>query len=123
MAELGLPLVQCKQKFSTMDLDLRNQILPLFEEKADKYALDDITYGSYVASYGYRNKFCAADVVYACMAILEQHLESTGDSKEDESVARKKAANPEKSKVYKLAKLKYSSSRVGSGFMSHTKKC
>ena len=77
LAELGLPLVQCKQKFSTMDLELRSNIVSLFEEKVEKWGLDDITYGSYVANYGFRNKFCAADVAYACMAVMEQHLETS----------------------------------------------
>ena len=72
LAELGLPLVQCKQKFATMDLNLRTEVRSMFEEKADKYTLDDITYYSFVASFGFRHKFCAADVVYAVLALLEQ---------------------------------------------------
>ena len=54
-----------------MDLGLRNDVRAMFEEKAEKYALDDITYNSFTASFGYRNKFCAADVVYAIIALLE----------------------------------------------------
>lgn len=71
LAELGLPLVQCKQKFSTMDLGLRNDVRQIFEEKAEKYGLDDITYNSFTASFGFRHKFCAADVVFAVLALLE----------------------------------------------------
>jgi cell division control protein 45 len=72
LAELGLPLVQCKQKFSTMDLELRNNVRTMFEEKAEKYALDDITYNSFIASFGFRHKFCAADIVFAIISLLEQ---------------------------------------------------
>lgn len=72
LAELGLPLVQCKQKFSTMDLELRSDVRTMFEEKAEKYGLEDITYNSFTASFGFRHKFCAADVVYAVLALLEQ---------------------------------------------------
>jgi len=99
LAELGLPLVQCKQKFSTMDLDLRSQILQLFEEKADKYGLEDITYGSYVANYGYRNKFCAGDAVYASLATMEQHTESCPDvgGEGGGGAGKRGAASPEKS--------------------------
>ena len=79
LAELGLPLTQCKQKFSTMDLGLRNDVRAMFEEKAEKYALDDITYNSFTASFGYRNKFCAADVVYAIIALLEYQKVSLED--------------------------------------------
>ena len=71
LAELGLPIVQCKQKFATMDLELRNDVRSIFEEKAEKYGLDDITFNSFTSSFGFRHRFCAADVVYAIIAILE----------------------------------------------------
>ena len=71
LAELGLPLVQCKQKFSTMDLGLRNEVQSMFEEKVEKYGLEDITYNSFTAAFGFRHKFCAADIVYAIIALLE----------------------------------------------------
>lgn len=74
LAELGLPLAQCKQKFSTMDLGLRTEVRDLFGEKADKYGLEDITYGSFMASFGFRHRFCAADVVYASLATMEQKV-------------------------------------------------
>ena len=74
LAELGLPLVQCKQKFATMDLGLRSEVRSMFEEKAEKYGLEDITYHSFIASFGFRHKFCAADVVFAVLALLEQQL-------------------------------------------------
>ncbi len=73
LAELGLPLAQCRQTFSTMDLDLRNEVRSIFEEKAAKYELDDITYSSFTSAFGYRHKFCAADIVYSVLAILEQN--------------------------------------------------
>ena len=72
--------------------------MALFEEKSEKWGLEDITYGSYVANYGFRNKFCAADVAYASLAVMEQHLESAGDGDDDGGVrARRRLANPEKS--------------------------
>ena len=71
LAELGLPLNQAKQKFATMDLGLRNDVRAMFEEKADKYGLEDITYQSFTAAFGFRHKFCASDVVYAIIALLE----------------------------------------------------
>lgn len=58
-----------------MDLSLRSEVGALFEEKADKYGLEDITYGSFTANFGFRNKFCAADMVYTCMALMEQHID------------------------------------------------
>jgi len=76
LAELGLPLVQVKQKFATMDLGIRTEVRSMFEEKTEKYGLEDITYNSFVASFGFRHKFCAADIVFAVMALLEQLQES-----------------------------------------------
>ena len=76
LAELGLPLVQVKQKFATMDLGFRTEVRSMFEEKTEKYSLEDITYNSFVASFGFRHKFCAADVVFAVLALLEQLQES-----------------------------------------------
>ena len=61
-----------------MDLDLRNQILTLFEEKSEKYRLDDITYGSFNATFGFRHKFCAADIVYSTLALMEQNFVPKG---------------------------------------------
>ncbi|XP_067121068.1 cell division control protein 45 homolog [Centruroides vittatus] len=71
LAEMGLPLVECKQKFPAMDMQLRNNVITWFEELAEKYRLDDIVYGSFVGKHGFRNKFCAADVVYSTLSLLE----------------------------------------------------
>ena len=76
LAELGLPLVQVKQKFATMDLGIRTEVCSMFEEKREKYSIDEITYNSFVASFGFRHKFCAADVVFAVLALLEQLQEA-----------------------------------------------
>ena len=48
----------------------------MFEEKREKYSIDEITYNSFVASFGFRHKFCAADVVFAVLALLEQLQEA-----------------------------------------------
>ena len=71
LAELGLPLAQCKQEFSAMDLALRTDICPIFDSKAERYGLDLITRGCFSASFGYRSRYCAADVVLALRAVME----------------------------------------------------
>ena len=43
------------QKFTTMDLGLRNDVRSIFEEKAEKYGLDDITFNSFTSSFGFRH--------------------------------------------------------------------
>merc|ERR1712027_121423 len=54
-----------------MDLALRNDICPIFDSKAERYGLDLITRGSFSASFGYRNRYCAADVVLALRSVME----------------------------------------------------
>ena len=56
LADLGLPLAQCKQKFSAMDLALRNDVVSIFQSKADQYNLDGIISGGFAARFGYRHK-------------------------------------------------------------------
>ncbi|XP_070572365.1 cell division control protein 45 homolog [Ptychodera flava] len=71
LADMGLPLVQCKQKYSAMDMALRESFSEWINKSAEKFGLDDIFLPSFQAQYGYKNKFCAADVVHAVGAILE----------------------------------------------------
>lgn len=107
LAELGLPLAQCDGTFSTMDLDLRNQIVQLFEEKSEKYRLDDITYGSFNATFGFRHKFCAADIVYSTLALMEQNFKkgSTDQGSAAQSSDRKQEADPANSFLDALSSL------------------
>jgi len=71
LAELGLPLLQCKQNFSTMDLELRKDVTNIFLSKAEKYSLNNMTYNSFVSSHGYQHRYGAADLVWAVSAALE----------------------------------------------------
>ncbi|XP_069698969.1 cell division control protein 45 homolog [Periplaneta americana] len=71
LAEMGLPLVQSRQKFGAMDLVLRQEFHSMIAKLAEKYHLDDIVFASFTLQYGFRNRYCAADVVYAVLATLE----------------------------------------------------
>lgn len=71
LVEMGLPLVQARQQYSSMDMLFRNEFFQMIEKLAEKYQIGDIVYGSFTLQYGYRNKFSAADFVYATIAILE----------------------------------------------------
>ncbi|CAG0897577.1 unnamed protein product, partial [Darwinula stevensoni] len=73
LAELGLPLVQCKQKYCAMDVSLRNELFSLLESKSEKYELEDLIYGSFLLQLGLRYKFSAADFVFSLGALLESH--------------------------------------------------
>ncbi|XP_064620177.1 cell division control protein 45 homolog [Lineus longissimus] len=73
LADMGLPLVQCQQKYMSMDVSLRTSVKEMISNKAEKYGLSpsEIFIPSFLAQYGYRNKLCAMDVAYACAALLE----------------------------------------------------
>jgi len=70
-ADMGLPITQCKQKFASMDVDLKGNLKVWIGDIAEKYGLDDLSYGSFEANYGYRMKVCAEDIVCAISALLE----------------------------------------------------
>ena len=71
LAEMGLPLAQSKQRFSAMDLVLRQEFRQMVEKLAGKYKVDTIIGTSFTLQYGYRFKYCASDVVYAMLALME----------------------------------------------------
>ncbi|XP_071517437.1 cell division control protein 45 homolog isoform X2 [Panulirus ornatus] len=71
LAEMGLPLSQCRQKYCGMDVSLRNELQPLLESKAEKYGLDNLLFASFYITHGFRSRFSAMDYVYATSALLE----------------------------------------------------
>jgi cell division control protein 45 len=71
LVDIGLPLVQAKQTFQSMDLVLRKEFHSKIEKFSEKYSLSDIVFGSFTLQYGYRNKYSASDYVYAMLGILE----------------------------------------------------
>jgi len=73
LADMGLPLQQCNQVFNSMDLSLKQDIVPSFTAKKDKYGLADITYQSFNCNFGFRHKYCAGDVVKCLQAVVEHH--------------------------------------------------
>eukprot|EP00111_Clytia_hemisphaerica_P005863 TCONS_00016961-protein len=70
-ADIGLPIVQCKQKYSSMDVEIRKDVKGWIEGIAEKYGMDDISFGSFASQYGYKTKICAEDMVCAISALLE----------------------------------------------------
>lgn len=71
LVEMGLPLVQARQAFSSMDLVLRKEFYKMIEGLAEKYGIPDIIYGSFTLQFGYRNRFSAADYVLGLASLLE----------------------------------------------------
>ncbi len=73
-----LPLSQCRQKYSSMDIELRNDLRSIFQKKVEKYDLDEMIEYSFNSQYGFRSKNTAGDFVYALIA----HLDSSDKDKE-----------------------------------------
>ncbi|KAH0564651.1 cell division control protein 45 homolog [Cotesia glomerata] len=71
LAEMGLPLDQSKQRFTAMDLNLRLEFREMIERLASKYNVDSIVGASFTIQSGYTFKYCASDIVYAMLALLE----------------------------------------------------
>ncbi|XP_050472079.1 cell division control protein 45 homolog [Bombus huntii] len=71
LADMGLPLAQSKQRFSAMDLALRQEFKQMVEKLAGKYKVDTIIGTSFTLQYGYKFKYCASDIVYAMLAVME----------------------------------------------------
>lgn len=71
LAEMGLPLDQSKQRFSSMDLNLRQEFRQMVEKLAGKYRVEAVIGASFTLQFGYKFKYCASDIVYAMLALLE----------------------------------------------------
>lgn len=67
----SFPLAQCRQLYCGMDVELRNDLQKMLEEKADKYGLEHLFFMTFSATQGFRSKMCAADYVYGTAALLE----------------------------------------------------
>lgn len=82
LAELGVPLTQSKQRFASMDMDFKKNVQLWIKEKSEKYELEQLLGPSFVASRGYKSKYCATDVALAIRAIIESpDKEKTTNSK------------------------------------------
>ncbi|CAB0017549.1 unnamed protein product [Nesidiocoris tenuis] len=72
LAEIGLPLKDSLQNFSSMDVTLRNEFFSMAETIANNYDIDELIYQSFSVSVCYGNNFFqASDYVYAMMCLLE----------------------------------------------------
>jgi len=49
-----MPLSQAEQKFLSMELKFRQNLKQLINESAPRFSLDNLTYASFVAQFGYK---------------------------------------------------------------------
>ncbi|XP_063888720.1 cell division control protein 45 homolog isoform X2 [Scylla paramamosain] len=72
LAEMGLPLAQCRQLYCGMDVELRNGLQKMLEGKTDKYGLKNLFFMTFSATLGFRARMCASDYVHAAVSLLER---------------------------------------------------
>jgi cell division control protein 45 len=71
LADMGLPLAQCKQNYTAMDVKIRENLKDWIIESSRRYGMDDIIYSSFVLQMGYKHQYSAADMVWCITAFLE----------------------------------------------------
>uniref|UniRef100_H2ZRB3 Uncharacterized protein n=1 Tax=Ciona savignyi TaxID=51511 RepID=H2ZRB3_CIOSA len=79
LAEMGIPLTQCKQSFAFMETKTRDNLQTLVQEAAEKFGLRNIKYHSFTAQCGFIHKLCASDAVYSIDALLSSKVGSELD--------------------------------------------
>jgi len=73
LAAIGLPLVQCKQKYASMDSNVRSEVKTMISDGGAKFNISSLLFPTFVATFGFKHKFSAADVVLAASAIVENN--------------------------------------------------
>ncbi|XP_061529399.1 cell division control protein 45 homolog [Phycodurus eques] len=71
LADMGLPLRQVRQKFTSMDMSIKENLREVIEESSNKYGMKDIRIQTFGVHFGFKNRFLASDMVHATIALLE----------------------------------------------------
>lgn len=73
LAQIGLPLMEAKQNYLNMNIDLKHDLIQMFSTEivAERFKLPGLVFGSFVADIGYRPRFNALDMQLATLATLE----------------------------------------------------
>ncbi|XP_077416651.1 cell division control protein 45 homolog isoform X2 [Vanacampus margaritifer] len=71
LADMGLPLKQVRQKFTSMDMSIKENLREAIEESSNKYGMKDIRIQTFGVHFGFKNRFLASDMVHATTALLE----------------------------------------------------
>lgn len=65
-------LQQCQQTYHHMDMDLKRLLRDKMDDIAPEYGLVELSYPSFIRSFGFRSQpLCAADVVESVSALLQ----------------------------------------------------
>ncbi|CAM6118970.1 unnamed protein product [Calypogeia fissa] len=80
LANMGIPLVECQQRYQHMSSETKRKLKSLFEEKESTSGLTDLYYRSFHRYHGYSAKVSAADVVFGVTALLETYKGGSSQS-------------------------------------------
>jgi cell division control protein 45 len=78
-AKLGVSLEQCKQKWSFLSQQSRNNVLQQMKDHSSNFDLPNLNYSAFQRCKGFSARVSAADVVHATTALLETK-NSTGSA-------------------------------------------
>ena len=65
-----MPISQAEQKFLSMELQFRENLKELIDESAPRFSLDNLTYASFIAQFGYKTTV-SADEWRGCDNVAE----------------------------------------------------
>ncbi|KAF5387120.1 hypothetical protein D9615_001632 [Tricholomella constricta] len=72
LAKMGFSIPQTQQPYSHMDMDLKKDLLQRLNDVAPEYGLVELSYPSFMRSYGYRSQpLSAADAVEGISALMD----------------------------------------------------
>jgi len=71
LAKMGLALEHCKQRFMSMNVEIKKILRDKINEVSPNFQLDNILFLSFVKVNGYKAELSASDVVYGVSALLE----------------------------------------------------
>ena len=71
LAKMGMPLEQCNQKYTSMELESRGRLEDQMVEYSDDYKLEQIIFPSFISQASYRLQYSASDVVFSTVGLLE----------------------------------------------------
>lgn len=71
LAKMGFSLLQCRQTYVHMDIDLKQNLRNKVDSIAPEYGLFELAYPSFIRTAGYQSVLSASDAVEAVGALLE----------------------------------------------------
>jgi len=79
LAKMGMPLEQCNQKYTSMELESRGRLEDQMVEYSDDYKLEQIIFPSFISQASYRLQYSASDVVFSTVGLLEANSPREGE--------------------------------------------